>query len=73
MTDSTWLSDLKAAAARNADDDDAAEQMALGAQELMASVPDAEIRQAYLETSGEPGDPLVDMLFTAIQDRGIDL
>ena len=73
MTDSPWLTDLKAWAARNADDDDAIEQIALGTQELLASVPDDEIREAYLATSGTPGDPIADILLVAIEQRGIDL
>lgn len=73
MTDSHWLAELKSTIARNRDDDDAPEQIALGAQELLASVPDDEIRRAYLATDGEPGDPLADMLSAALEQRGIDL
>ncbi len=73
MTDSAWLIDVKAWVKRAAQDDDPAEQMALGVEELLASVPDDEIRRAYDEINAEPGDPLGDFLAAALQQRDVDL
>lgn len=73
MADSPWLAELKASIARNAGGNHAGEQQALGALELLPSVPDDEIRRAYLASDGEAGDPLVEVLIAVIEQRGIDL
>ncbi|MES2339616.1 MAG: hypothetical protein V4537_16110 [Pseudomonadota bacterium] len=73
MTDSPWLTELTAMAERQAHDDDPAEQMNLAAQELLASVPNDEIRSAYLATDAEPGNLIADALLAAIEVRNIDL
>lgn len=34
---------------------------------------DAELRRAYLQTNGEPGDPVADALLAEIERRHLDL
>lgn len=34
---------------------------------------DADLRRAYLETDGEPGDPVADALLAEIQRRNLDI
>jgi hypothetical protein len=73
MTDADWLSELRIWTERAVGDDDPAEQVALGVQELLEGVSDDEIRRAYLETDGKPGDPFADALADECERRGLDI
>lgn len=73
MIESLWLTELREWAARQALDDDPTEQLALGAQELLASVPNNEIVAAYEASSGEPNHLVADALAAVMQHRNLDL
>lgn len=49
------------------------EDTALSYIDRIACMSDAELRSAYLESDGEPGDPWPDALAQACDERGIDI
>lgn len=73
MTDTlSWLPQLRAMIERQATDDDPTEQLSLAVSDLFATVPDAEICEAYLNTDGEADDPVADALAAECERRNLD-
>lgn len=54
-------------------DDEDYERRILEMQDRIATMSDAEVKQAYEATDGEPGDAWVDALANAPQERNIDV
>ncbi|MET3726068.1 hypothetical protein [Sphingomonas trueperi] len=52
---------------------DDAERLALCLPERIAGLSDEELRQEYLSSSAEAGDPLQDALAAELEVRGIDI
>lgn len=68
----SWLMQLSTMVERQASDEDPTEQISLAVTDLFATVPDAEICEAYLNTDGEPGDPVADALAAECERRNLD-
>ncbi len=73
MTDSTfWLTQLRTMVQRKAGDDDPTEQLSLSVADLFATVPDAEICEAYLQFDDDAGDPVANALAAECERRDLD-
>lgn len=53
--------------------DDEAERIALCLPERIAALTDEELRQEYLSSTAEAGDPVQDALAAELETRNIDL
>ena len=50
--------------------EDSARRMIVAAFEGLS---DSALAEAYLDTDGEPGNPIVDLLAIAAEERGVDI
>lgn len=71
MIDSSWQVELKELAERQANDNDPSEQIALGVQELLASVTDGDLLEAFEATDGTGF--YAETVLAAIRARNLDV
>lgn len=73
MTDTTpWLTQLRGMIRRQRGDDDPVEQMSLGVQDLLDTVPDYEICEALSVCGRDSADPLTALLSAECERRDLD-